>query len=96
MRARVRTDDSEQSGLFDVTQGLRQGCVLSPLLFDVFFAAAIHAVLVRFGESPDSLRDLVHLEEDLGEDGVEVEPLACVRRSFWGMYAVRRRFRHCA
>ena len=35
-------------------------------------------------------RDLVHLEEDLekdlGEDGVEVEPLTCVRRSVWGMH----------
>ena len=85
MRARVRTDDGEQSEWFDVTQGLRQGCVLSSLLSNVSFAAAIHAVLVRFSEVPDILRDLVHLEEDLGEDGVEVEPLACMRRSVWGM-----------
>ena len=85
MRARVCTDDGEHSEWLDVTQGLRQGCVLSPLRFNVFFAAAIHAVLVRFSEDPDILRDLVHLEEDLGEDGVKVEPLACVRRSVWGM-----------
>ena len=84
MRARVCTDGSEHSEWFDGTQGLRQG-VLSPLLFNVFFAAAMHAVLVRFSEDPDILRDLVHLEEDLGEDGVKVEPLACVRRSVWGM-----------
>ena len=58
---------------------------MSPLLFNVLFAAAIHAVLVRFSEDQDILRDLVHLEEDLGEDGVKVEPLACVRRSVWGM-----------
>ena len=40
MRARVRTDGGEQSEWFDVTRGLRQGCVLSPLPYNVFFAAA--------------------------------------------------------
>ena len=85
MRARVCTNNGEHSDWFGVTQGLRQGCVLSLLLFNVFFDAAIHAVLVRFSEEPDICRDLVHLEEDLGEGGVKVEPLACVRRSVWGM-----------
>ena len=81
MRAHVCTDDGEHSVWFVVSQDQRQGCVLSPLLFNVFFAAAIHAVLVRFSDDPDILWDLVRLEEDLGEDGVKVEPLACVRRS---------------
>ena len=59
MHARVRTDDGEYSEWFDVTQGLWQGCVLSPLLFNVFFAPAIRAVLERISEGPDILRDLV-------------------------------------
>ena len=44
----------------------------------------MHA-LVRLSENPDTSRDLVHIEEDLEDDGVEVEPLECVRRSFRGM-----------
>ena len=56
-----------------------------PFFFNVFFTAANNAVLVRFSEDPDISRGLVHLEEDLGEDRVEVEPLEFVRRSTWGM-----------
>ena len=81
MRARVRTGDGEPSEWFDVTQALRQACVLSPLLLNVFFYAAIYAVLVCFTEDLDILKDLVHLEEDLGGNGVEVDPLTCARRS---------------
>ena len=83
----MRTDDGEHLEWFDVSQGLRQGCMLSPLIFNVF-TTAIHAVLVRFGE--DILSDLVHFEENLTEDGVRVnaDPLTCVRREVWGMLYV--------
>ena len=45
VRARVRTYDGGQSEWFDITQGLRQGCVLSPLPFSVIFSAELHVVL---------------------------------------------------
>ena len=44
MRARVRSD-GEHTEWFDVTQGPRQGCVLSTSSFSVFFAAEVHVVL---------------------------------------------------
>ena len=85
MRVRVRTYDGEHSEWSDVTQGLRQGCVQSPLLFNVLFAAGLHVVLVRFSRDDAIVRDLVQL----GDAGVvrteKQEPLACARRAVWGM-----------
>ena len=48
MRACVQLDDRVCSGWFAVEQGLRQGCVIVPLLFDIFFAAAINVASTRF------------------------------------------------
>ena len=83
MQARVRMDDGELSDWSEVTQGLRQGCVLSALLFNIFFAAAIEIVLVRFSEDDTILKDLVYFEEEAGVRAGT--PLERARRAVWGV-----------
>ena len=62
-------------------------CV-SPLLFNIFFAAVIIVVLQRFAEDPLIVSDLVYLDDaPKGEDGRPRKEgtLEMVRRVVWGM-----------
>ena len=81
MRACVRSEDGEW---FEVGQGLPQGYVLSPLLFNVFFAAVLRIALERFSRNTDILGDLVHLDESpkgmVSETALDVGMCAV-----WGM-----------
>ena len=63
MRACVRLDDRVCSRWFAVEQGLCQGCVLAPLLFNIFFAAVINVTSTRFKADKCIMDALVHLRK---------------------------------
>ena len=69
MRAYVRLDDRVCSRWFAVEQGLRQGCVLAPLLFNIFFGAVINLACTRFKADRCNMDALVHLRKKRGAGG---------------------------
>ena len=66
MRACVRLDDRVCSRWFAVEHVLRPGCVLAPLLFNIFFAAVINVTSTRFKANEGIIDALVHLRKKRG------------------------------
>ena len=66
--------------------GLRQGCVLAPLKFNIFFAAVIDVAYTRFKADEDIIDALVHLRKKRhagGGGGEYGEP--ALATPLWGM-----------
>ena len=62
-------DDRVSSGWFAVEQGFRQGCVLAPLLSNIFFVAVINMASTRFKADKGIMDALVHLRKKKGAGG---------------------------
>ena len=69
MRACVRLDDRVYSRWFAEERGLRQGSVLAPLLFNIFFAAVIKLASTRFKADKAIMDALVYLRKNRGRGG---------------------------
>lgn len=63
MRLCVRSDDGKCSKPVNVTQALRQGCVLAPLLINMFFTAVPAIEETHFREDADVVNDLVRVKD---------------------------------
>ena len=84
MKACVRPDDGVCLDWLEVKQGLRQRCVLSPLLSNVFLTFMLTVVPQRFGEDAVTLAELAYLKEPPTSMGLE-SAMDYICRAVWGM-----------
>ena len=68
-------------------QGLRQACVLSPLLFNVFFAPVINLASTRFKADKGTMDVLVCLRKKRGAGGAGGRTVreSALATPLWGM-----------
>ena len=61
MRACVRLNAGRVSKWFEVDQGVRQGCVFAPILFNIFFTAVLNTAEERLLADLQVEADLVSI-----------------------------------
>ena len=69
MRACMRLSDRVCSWWFAVEQGLRQGCVLAPLLVNIVCAAVTKVASKRFKADKATLGAMVYMRKKTGAGG---------------------------
>eukprot|EP00752_Nemacystus_decipiens_P018192 g16322.t1 len=90
MRARVRMDSGLLSDWFEVLQGLRQGCNLAPLLFNLFFAAMLLVCVDEFAADTRIMEDMVMIGKagaarKKGRRGGKTGTVILDAEALWGM-----------
>ena len=87
MRACVQPDGRVCSRWFAVNQGLRQRCMLAPLLFIILFAAVINVTSTRFKPDKGIMDTLVHLRKkrEAGSRGEATAGELVLATPLWGM-----------
>lgn len=87
MRVCVRLDSDECSVSFPVEEAVREGCLLAPLVFNIFIVSVIYMTLTRFETDKDVMDVFMSLRNKIGAGGrgVATGEDSALATSTWGI-----------